>query len=88
MSGPSGPRIRGVCMDVATVCKNIITTVFHLLSRLWRSPVLLLWLILGIVVAFIAEGMQGIISSLVNLCLIGVYAVIIKMMTEGKTPQK
>jgi membrane protease YdiL (CAAX protease family) len=49
---------------------------------------LLLWLILGTVVAFVVEGMQGSISSLVNLCLMGVYAVIIKMMTEGKTPQK
>lgn len=67
--------------------QNIIfETVSHLYIRLLKSPLLLGWLVIGTIIASITRGTNGLISSLVNIILIGMYATIIYIFTAKQRP--
>lgn len=61
-----------------------VHTAHHLLLRVWQSPVLLAYLIVGTVVSFVQYGFLGICYALCNLVILGALAVLIRRMTEGK----
>ena len=74
--------------QIVRFIKKFTGTAFHLLLRLCHSPLLLGWMIAGTVIALITDGFSGVVSTLVNLFLVGMYAVIIKLMTENKEAPK
>lgn len=61
---------------------------FHLLRCIRRSPVLLGYLIVGTAVALCQEGVRGLLSAVVNLLIVGLFAMMIHRMTSGKPAQK
>lgn len=61
---------------------GIKDTAIHLLGRLWHSPVLLGYLVIGTVAGFFQAGMLEVLVTAVNLIILGLFAVIIHMMTS------
>jgi membrane protease YdiL (CAAX protease family) len=55
----------------------------HFLRRLWQTPLLLGWLVLGPLVALWIEGWMGFLLGLVNVVLVGAYALLIRWMTPN-----
>ena len=58
--------------------KNIIK---HFILRLRETPLLTGWLVVGAGAAFIVRGWTGLLLALINLVLLGFYAVLIRWMT-------
>lgn len=74
-------------IKIVNLKKDIILTVKHLFKRLLESPVLLIWIIIGIISALILGGFSTFLSNIINIILLAMYAVIIKLMTD-KVPAK
>lgn len=55
----------------------------HYVKRLKETPLLLGWLVVGPLVALYLEGVTGLVMALLNLLLIGSYALIIRQMTPN-----
>lgn len=64
----------------------ITATVPHFIQRLKETPLLLGWLVVGPLVALYLNGMTGLMMALINLVLIGIYALIIRRMTPNPPP--
>lgn len=60
---------------------SLATTVSHFLQQLKKAPLLLGWLATGPLVALYLDGVTGLSMALINLILIGVYALIIHRLT-------
>ena len=54
----------------------------HFLRRLQQTPLLLGWLLLGPLVALLTEGWLRFAFGLINILLLGIYAVLIRWMTS------
>jgi membrane protease YdiL (CAAX protease family) len=54
----------------------------HFYQRLRQTPLLLGWMLIGPLVALVIEGTSGLVLGLVNLILLGIYAVLIRYMTS------
>jgi hypothetical protein len=54
-----------------------------LFQKLRRTPLLLGWLIAGPVIAFLLRGPLGLVEGIVNIALLGMWAVIIRWMTSN-----
>ena len=52
-----------------------------MLRRLWQTPLLLGWLIVGPLIALFTEGWIGLAFGLINVALLGFWAVLIRLMT-------
>lgn len=74
-------------IKIVNLKKDIILTVKHLLKRLIESPLLIIWIIISIISAIILGGYSAFFSTIVNLLLLAMYAVIIKLITD-KSPAK
>ena len=59
---------------------SLTATISHFLQRLKETPLLLGWLVVGPLLALYLDGVSGLTMSLINLVLIGVYALIIHQM--------
>jgi hypothetical protein len=59
----------------------------HFIIRLRQTPLLLGWLIIGPFVALYLDSLTGLLLGLANILLIGIYAVIIRLMTSTVPPQ-
>lgn len=62
---------------------KIIITVRHLFKRLIKSPLLLGWIIIGIIIEFVRNGFKGLVITIINLVLLALFATIIKIMTDN-----
>ncbi len=51
--------------------------------KLWQTPLLVGWLIVGLLLALFQEGWMGLVLGLINLVLVGFYAVIIHLQTQA-----
>ena len=58
--------------------ESLTAAVTHFLQRLKETPLLLGWLVVGPLVALYLDGISGLAMALINLALIGVYALIIR----------
>ena len=54
----------------------------HFIMRLRQTPLLLAWLIIGPCIVLLLDGFSGLIMGLINILLLGVYAVLIHWMTS------
>ena len=71
--------------------ENIKNIINHFVLRLRETPLLTGWLVIGTGAAFIVRGWSGVLLALINLVLLGFYAVLIRWMTPqvpGKTALK
>jgi membrane protease YdiL (CAAX protease family) len=57
-------------------------TVLHFWKRLKETPILLVWLIIGPLVAYYLHGGLGLIFGVINIGLLGLYAFVIRQMTQ------
>lgn len=57
----------------------------HLLHRFKESPVLLVYLIVGTIIAVIEFGVRGLFTTVINWLILGAFAVLIFRMTENRT---
>lgn len=64
--------------------EKVRVAICHLLKRLLHSPLLLGYLLIALMIASIQNGMYGLIHSVVNLFVLGVWAVLIYMLTSKK----
>lgn len=55
----------------------------HFLVRLRQTPLLLGWLLMGPFIALVIEGWMGLAFGMINILLLGVYAVFIRWMTPN-----
>jgi len=55
----------------------------HFLRRLRETPLLLGWLLLGPLVALLTKGWIGFVFGLINILLLGIYAILIRWMTPN-----
>ena len=63
--------------------KNQFFETLHIFKiRLQQTPLLLGWLIVGPLVAFYQDGWMGLVFGLVNIALIGIYALVIRLNTS------
>ena len=62
---------------------RVQTTFQHFLRRLWQTPLLLCWLLIGPVIALFINGWIGLAFGMINILLLGVYAVFIRWMTPN-----
>lgn len=53
----------------------------HFLQRLRQTPLLLSWLLIGPIIALFIDGWMGLAFGMINILLLGVYAVFIRWMT-------
>lgn len=60
---------------------------FHIWMRLKETPLLLGWLVTGLLVTLLLEGWVGLGMGLVNLLLLGLYVLLIRRMTSGEPAQ-
>lgn len=60
---------------------SLTATVSHFLQQLQQTPLLLGWLVVGPLVALYLDGLTGLSFALINLVLIGIYALIIHQLT-------
>jgi CAAX amino terminal protease family. len=67
-----------------SACEKVKEAIFHLLKRLLQSPLLLGYLAIGLCVSFIQKGIYGLVSSVVNLFVLGFWAVLIYLLTSKK----
>lgn len=64
---------------------KIMFTIKHLLKRLIQSPLLLGWIIIGMIIEIIRSGYKGFIITIINLILLALFTVIIKIMADNST---
>jgi membrane protease YdiL (CAAX protease family) len=62
---------------------QIFETLSTFKTHLLHTPLLLGWLVIGLVIALVQDGWMGLAFGLVNLVLAGVYALIIRLQTPN-----
>lgn len=67
-----------------SVFGEIKETALHLLKNLWHSPLLLGYLVIGTIIPLCQRGMWGLRATAINLLILGLYAILIRMMTSKK----
>lgn len=70
---------------VMSMKNKIIVTVKHLSKRLFQSPLLVGWIIIGTIIEIIRNGYQAFEITIINLILLALFTVIIKMMTVNSS---
>ena len=65
---------------------RVTATPANFLRYLKQTPLLLGWLVIGPLIALYLDGVNGLLQALINLVLIGVYALIIHRMTPTPPP--
>ena len=64
-------------------------TINHFWKRLWETPLLLGWLVLGPFIALWLNGWTGLLTGVLNLFLLGVFALLIRRFTpDPAAPHK
>ncbi|ADL07442.1 hypothetical protein [Thermosediminibacter oceani] len=70
-------------IDVRLPENKILNILLHFYKILKETPLLLGYIIVGLVVTFGLYGLHGLIVALKNLFLLLIWALIIRVMTEG-----
>lgn len=69
---------------VKTFYRTILFTIKYLSQKLMKSPVLVSWIVIGIIIDTIIWGVKGFKVTIINLILLALFTIIIKIMTDNK----